>query len=353
MLAAQRVAPSALVGLDSRGYFFRPGAGARTVAQVTVPMVVIVPLSSDLTVDIGTRWAYTRLTSYSGAPEDLSGLTDTELRLGYMIGRDAAMASLVASLPTGRRTVSSDKFAVVGALGSDFLTLPVSSYGTGTSLTGGLAAARRLGGLNLGFGASARWSAEYSPFSDQQLTYKPGLETRLQVAGDGLVGSGRLTGGVTYSTFSNDNFTSAGATATVSQAYSPGARIITELSYATRLGNGTVRIFGWDFLRSAGATGGASVADSKENVADVGLNWRVVTSTVVTLTPGTEFRTWSQGGSLAGQQGSLQLTADIAAPAGLQLQTSARADWGFVVNTAAEHVTTQGWGFTFLLRRQL
>ena len=350
--AARAQAPTAVAGIESRGYFFRPGVGARTVAQVTVPLVVVVPVGGDFTADIGTRWAYTRLTAYSGTSEDLSGLTDTELRLGYAIGRDAAMLSLVANLPTGRHTVSSDKFAVISSLGSDFLTLPVSSYGSGTSLTGGLAAARQLGGVNLGFGASARWTGSYSPFSDQVLEYKPGLETRFQLAGDGLLGSGRLTAGITYSTFGSDNFTSAAASATVSQAYAPGARIITELSYATRLGSGTVRVFGWDFLRSAGATGGATLDGTKENIANLGLTWRVPAGSGITLTPGTEFRTWSQGGTNAGQLGSLMLTADISAPADLTLQASARSDWGFIVASAGDHITTQGWGFTLLLRRQ-
>ncbi|MFQ5549737.1 MAG: hypothetical protein ACE5FJ_00695, partial [Gemmatimonadales bacterium] len=149
--------PQVLVGIESRGYFFRPGVGLRTVGQWTTPIVVFIPVGSDLALDIGTRWAHTRITTYGGVVNELSGLTDTEVRASYTLGQELAVLSVVASLPTGEGSVTANKLTVLGSVASDFLPVPVPTYGTGATLTGGVAVARSIGAVNIGLGGSARW----------------------------------------------------------------------------------------------------------------------------------------------------------------------------------------------------
>ena len=343
------IRPSAVTGLEARGYSFRPGLGIRTVSQWSVPVVVVMPLGDRLSADISSRWAYSRVTTDAGAVEDLSGLTDTDVRVAYTLGRQAAVVSLVASLPTGRSTVSSTNFVVIGALGSDFLTLPVATYGTGAKITGGVAAARNLGGINLGVGASLRWASEYAPFSDVDLSYEPGVETRLQLGADGIVGSGRLSAGLTFSTFGDDNFIGAGGGG-ITQTFLPGSRVLGELTYVAPLGNGNLTLYAWNFHRTAARVEALTVPRSKENIFDIGASWRLPAGRRVVVIPQSELKQWHRDGSSAGRMGSFLVGLEIAAAAGFTIEPSARTDFGFVSAVADRHVPVQGWGLSTLGR---
>ena len=338
-----------LTGMVARGYSFRPGLGIRTVSQWTLPVATVVPLGPGLTADISGRWAYTRITTDQGAVEDLSGFTDTDVRLTYTLGGQQAVLSLVASLPTGLGTVSQPSFLVVGAVGSDFLTLPVSTYGTGAKITGGFAVARSLGGLNVGLGGSVRWSGEYEPFENSDLAYEPGIETRLQLGADGLVGSGRLAAGLTFSTFGDDNFVGAGGVG-ITQTFVPGKRFVGELSYVGPLGKGTVNLFAWNFHRSEARLDASVVAGSTENIFDLGVGWRLPAGARVSATPQVEFKQWHRDGSVAGRMGSFQLAVEIDVSTGITLEWTGLTEFGALGRPSGPDIAVQGWGTGLLAR---
>ncbi len=334
--------PVGLLGIEGRGFAFRPGLGITSLSQWSVPVVAAVPISSRFSADLSTRWAHTALKGSSGASETVSGMTDTQLRATYTLGRDLLVISGVANLPTGHR-VDQNHAAVIGAASGDFLTLPVSQYSSGTSFTGGVALARRLGALNVGFGASARVSTSYEPFRGLGLTYDPGIETRVQLAADALAGSNRIGGGITFSTFGSDNFQTPGGT-TTSQAFQSGSRLIAELNYSGVVGAGILTLFGWDYYRSSGALAGSPIAGSKQNMMDFGASWRVPTSRLVSLSPLMEYKQWSREGTLSGRLVSVRLDLDISGGGRVSLQPFLRGDWGFVTDPAGGHVSVQGWG---------
>ena len=102
------------------------------------------------------------------------------------------------------------------------------------------------------FAGSLRLNAEYQPFSDAASTsvrYQPGLEGRLRVGADRLIGSSRLALGFTFSTFDNDQFTGL---ATGTGHYSPGNRLIGEASFTSPAGSGSLTTYAWDYYRTAG-----------------------------------------------------------------------------------------------------
>ncbi len=219
------------------------------VRQLAFPIGVVVPLGQRFSVDIGTYYA-TTFVGLGGSHESFQDLTDTQVRGTYVFGNDAVVASVMLNLPTGPETTSLQSFGVAASSASNFLLFPVNTYGSGFSLTPGLAGAITAGSWNLGLAASVRWSAEYQPFSgsaNSNVRYQPGVETRIRAGVDRLVGQGRLAVGATFSTFANDQLTGSGGGG---GTFDPGNRILVDGEFSTRAGAGTIALYAWNYHRS-------------------------------------------------------------------------------------------------------
>src|SRR2546427_10622929 len=175
---------SGLTGFEYRGYSFDPGISVKSVSQWNLPFIAVAPVGRRISVDLTTHIVSGKISTYAGTSEKLSGLSDTQLRLLYTLGRDRLVASLTLNLPTGKHSVSTSEFQVVGAVGSTYLSFPVSSFGTAFGATAGPAYARTLGGGNLGVSGAPRYTGNYSPVSDQSVSYNPGWGTRVRGGAD-------------------------------------------------------------------------------------------------------------------------------------------------------------------------
>ena len=297
-LASLALAPPALAqyvpepgavstGVEARYYRFGQDLGVRSLGQFAVPLAVVFPVGR-VTFDAGAWVAATTLTRFDGARETVTGLTDTQIRAAYVLGSDAVVLTAMVNLPTGSQNLSAAEYAVLSAASSSFLAFPVNAYGSGASATLGAAAALRAGSWNLGLAASARLSDEFTPFEDADgsFTYKSGLEARARFGADHLVGNGKLAFGLTFSTFSDDEFANgAGATG----VYRPGRRLIGELSYTTLFGSALVTGYVWDFYRTSGDSAGSRVPN-KDNLFAAGLASRIPMGPTFNLEPGAELR---------------------------------------------------------------
>lgn len=333
---------SFITGIQGRGYSVDGGPNTR---QFAVPIALIVPVNDRFSFDIGTYFASTR-SELSGTATTVSGLTDTQIRGSYVFGRDALVATLMVNIPTGKKQSTAES-GVLGVAAANFLSFPVNSYRTGLSVTGGLAFATQAGAWNLGVAGSLRMSGEYTPFTDDSLSYAPGTEGRVKLGVDRTLGSSRLAAGFTFSTFGNDDFTniSGGGTGT----YQPGNRYIGELSMSFLAGNGTVTGYLWDFYRQKA---GASGSTNQENILSVGAHGSWPMGSSVRLEPILEARFWSpdQGsGSLFGGGAALQI------PVGekLTFSPSARFDLGKFEFTDGSNHDITGWGASVFVRYQI
>src|SRR5205085_2680800 len=180
------------------------------VSEFSLPFYVVVPVMPALSVDVGTAYAIAKLDRHtvdatglrSTTTSQFSGLTDTQVRANYTFGQDFVVLTAGLNLPTGSATVSPDKLEASTRIGSDFLTFPISGFGSGFGMTGGVAVAQPMGNWNLGFGASVRHSSEYEPFKDASgvaTKYTPGPEYRARLGLDHPFGTGRMSFGATYS----------------------------------------------------------------------------------------------------------------------------------------------------------
>jgi hypothetical protein len=342
---------SGITGIQIRRYSFESGSPNAWVRQIAIPIAVMVPLGKRFAIDLGTHYASTTVRSSGGAEESLDGFTDTQIRGSYVFGNDAVVATLLVNLPTGQEKTSFTKFnTVAGQIASNFLLFPVNSYGSGTSATGGLAAATQLGSWNVGAAGSVRVNASYQPFSDAaqaSLRYKPGVEGRIRLGADRLVGSSRLEAGVTLSTFSNDQFTGSGSSA---GSYNPGTRYIGELGLTSPLKSGSVSLYLWDFYRSNAKDTSTTTASNRENIFTVGASGNFPFSPAVGFRPLLESRFWSG----AGRSGQLY-GGGAALPIGLsprfQFTPGARYDFGQLKSPAVSGPKSiKGWELSGLLR---
>ncbi len=284
-LSAQGLFPeaTAIGGVTLRQYDYEDGFGVDYVRQLAFPIAVALPLGKRISVDIGT-WYATTFVGQGGSHESFQDITDTQVRGTYVFGNDAVVASLMVNLPTGPETTTLQNFGVAASSASNFLLFPVNTYGSGFSVTPGLAGAITKGNWNLGLAASVRWSAEYQPFSgsaNSNVNYQPGIETRLRAGVDRLVGQGRMALGVTFSTFANDELTGA-------VTFDPGNRLLVDGEFATPAGSGTVAFYAWNYYRAAsGGTAG------KEDVFTAGVSGSWALGAKARVEPLVEARFWS------------------------------------------------------------
>jgi hypothetical protein len=315
---------NALGGFEFQRYGFSDSVGANgvtSVSQWSIPFVVVAPIGRQMSVDLTTHIAHNSVTG--STTQTYTGLTDTQLRLLYTLGRDRAVASLSINLPTGKHSFPTSEFAVSSSMSSPYLSFPVSSLGTGFAVTGGLAYAIPTGGWNLGFAGSVRYASSYEPFSDQPVTYSPGLEGRLRLGADRLIGQrARLLLGATFSTFSTDQFSGSGL---VSGWFNPGPRFIGDVGYSYTWGRTTLGLGIWDFYRAAGSDGSSPSVDTKENVFNAELRVGHQLSPRLVLEPLVAFRQWSPGSVSGGRLFTFGANARI----GLNDQFSATASARF------------------------
>jgi hypothetical protein len=301
--AQENLFPQASIagGVEARQYSFGDDFSVDKIRQIAFPFGALVPVGKRFSFDIGSNYAITTLTQPGGASESFSDFTDTQLRGSYVLGNDAVVASLMVNLPTGKKTTTLRNFSVASSASSNFLLFPVNTYGTGFSVTPGLAAAATVGDWNLGIAGSFRVSSTYEPFSNNDTTkYQPGVETRLRAGVDRLVGSSRLQAGFTFSTFGNDEFNIGSASST----FDPGNRFLVDVGLRTPAGSGTLGLYVWNYYRTSGGSAGS------ENVFTAGLNGSFPLSSRVSFDPMAEARLWSPDsgkGSLFGAGTALRI----------------------------------------------
>jgi len=288
---------SIFTGIEARQYNFESGFAADHVRQVAVPIAAIVPLGQRFSFDVGTWWATTNL-ERGGSSESFSGFTDTQLRLAYVLGTDAVVASVMINLPTGKETTTLRKFNVSSSVSSNFLLFPVNSYGSGTSVTPGLAAATTVGDWNLGLAASVRWSDEYQPFNDSAsagIRYQPGVETRIRAGVDRLVGQSRLTVGATFSTFSNDELRGGGLG---NGTFDPGNRFLVDANLVSPVGSGTVSMYAWNYYRkTSSSSDSTSSIGNREDILTLGASGSFPLGSRTRIEPLLESRFWMPDGA--------------------------------------------------------
>jgi len=200
--AAAQTGTSLASGVVFQGYNFGEGLGLENATLLMVPVAFEQPVGSRLTLDLYTAYArgavQTDSTSF-----DLSGMVDTRVRASWT-ATPWAVVTLGLNLPTGATEHSPEEAAVAATLSSELLGFREATWGLGFGATTGLATAFRAGQWGVGLAGSYRMADEFEPRSDLDATYAPGDEVRVRLALDRNLGANKLTAGVTFQNFSQD-----------------------------------------------------------------------------------------------------------------------------------------------------
>jgi hypothetical protein len=347
MLAQSRV--DAQAGAEYRSVSFGPGQGYSSLKEFAIPVGFAMPVGTRLSLDAGTYYVSAQRTDPSGS-QTINGLTDLILRGAYQIKPDVAVFTFAVSVPTGNKTLSGEQRQVASAMGTDLIPFPVTNFGTGFSVTTGLAWATPVGPWALGLAGSFRYNASYQPSSDtvsrqDTVSLRPGAEMRLRIGADRIVGQGRLSFGLTYSSFQNDEFGS--------QSQSPGTRLIPQFSWSTPLGiNNSLMVYGWDVYRNVDES--ASVNQGvKQNTIALGAMASLRSGAHNSLRPLFEIRKgWQGPGGLhdAGMIVGLGLRYQMAASERLTLTPGARFDLGSLPTSGSGNASVTGFSLSLTAR---
>jgi len=264
-----------------------------TVSQLAFPLFVTVPVLPQLAIDVGTAYATAR---YERRVDDstvttstMDGLTDTQVRANYIIGQDFVVVTAGLNIPTGSATVTPGELDAATRIGSDFLSFPISGFGSGFGMTAGAAIAQPAGGWNLGFATSMRYATEYEPFKDASgvvTKFTPGPEVRARIGADHALGEGRISLGFTYSKFGDDKANAV--------TFNTGDRFITQAVINSTLKNGTdYTLVVWNLYRTSGTLINRSASPSA-NITSALMAFSIRAPADVGIEPSVETRVFTQ-----------------------------------------------------------
>lgn len=270
------------------------------ISQFSVPLFATIPVLPTLSIDVGTAFATATLeretVDGSNNPvtvrSEMSGLTDTQVRANYTFGQDFVVLTLGVNAPTGSATVDAEELEAATRIGSDFLMFPISGFGSGLGVTGGVAVARPVGSWNVGFGASFRHSSEYEPFRDASGTafkFQPGPEYRARLGIDHPFGTGQISVGFTFSQYGDDKSNAL--------TFNSGNRYIGQFSMSNSLRQNVDYSFVvWNMFRTSGTLINQSASPSG-NITNALIGFAVRAAGTVSVEPSIETRVWTQEGS--------------------------------------------------------
>lgn len=226
------------------GYDFDEGLGADAAQLLILPVAYRVPIQERFLLDFYTAWAEGQV-EQNGATLSLDGFVDTQVKVSWR-ATPWAVVSLAANIPTGNESHTDEEAVVAAVLSSDLFGFREATWGTGFSLTSGIATATRFNEWGVGIGASYRLANEFEPVADSSFGYEPGDEVRIRLGLDRNIGeTGKLNAGFTFQNFSEDE-------ANGENLFQAGNRILADLAYAFRLGNQTWTLYAADIWREEG-----------------------------------------------------------------------------------------------------
>lgn len=303
-LLAAPALPASAQGFGSLATIFGPqyvnytigsGAAEKTVSQLSIPIAFILPVSEKLSLDLSAAWADSRVSANGAEASKISGLTDTQLRMNYTLGDNRAVFTLGINAPTGMYKVPDNQQEAAGQIGSNFLSYPISSMGSGMAVTSGVAFASTYRDWNIGLGGSFRYSSPFDAYQVRTnvLRFEPGSETRVRLGLDRAIGDGRISLGGTFSTLADDKVDST--------SFATGARALGQaaISYPTPVGDVALSV--WNLYRAEGQQVGAVAP--WENIVNTNLALGFNAGSLY-IQPSVEVRAWMRDFEQAGTLGT-------------------------------------------------
>ncbi len=280
------VGTAARTGLMFDGYYFGSSYAFDHVVEWTVPVGLSHRLGPHLTVDLSSAYAHAAAATTSGTL-DVSGATDSDVRISWAPASGHVIVSVVGTLPTGKTAVDSSAVPLLSALATEVLNFTTPTFGTGGGVMGGFATAVKLGEHWAGgVGGSYRWRASYTPVAGGG-DLAPGGEGRVRLGAEGPVGGGGrgyFRGAAVYATSGADTLGAAARSAS-------GPRFLVYSGLSLPAGGSSLSLYAYDRYRFRPHGDDSTVVQvPRGNVLALGARLERPVSPALSLAPNVEFR---------------------------------------------------------------
>ena len=276
-------------------YEFVPDSGQTgllisSVTQNTIPIVI--------SGDLGRLGNFTVSSAYTNVflessdqnqltDQKISGLLDTEVRLGVNVVPGRLVLLLTGTVPTGLKTIQYEELAIVGSISSDLIGFSAPNLGSGGNAGGGFAGAIPLGKFALGFAGSYKQQFGYNPIINDTTQLRPGSEGRVRLGFEGpLLRRTYVRAAFVYALRDKDRLDGA-----VQNGI--GNRIIGYASVNQGFGSSALTVYAFDVFRGSPqleptATGAAVLP--RGNLFAAGVRWAFEVGRRIELIPRGEIR---------------------------------------------------------------
>jgi hypothetical protein len=262
-------------------YSFDPGFTFEKVSEFAIP--VGVDLSFGRRADLTLSTGYVRLdVQPEGDFDAVSGLIDTELRLGINLIPGRLIAVFTGVIPTGVK-VDSANASVLTPIASDVIGFAIPTLGMGASVGGGLVGALPMGKFAFGAGLTAVYPFGYEPFQNSTTQLAPGGEIRGRLGVEGPLAKRtylRVAG--VFAARGKDEF------GDVVQS-GVGQRYVGYAEVSQGIGKSQLTLYGFDVYRGAPSIEGPAVLP-KGNLIAAGLRHAIPVTSSFSVAPRAEWR---------------------------------------------------------------
>lgn len=290
---------------------------------ITVPFGGTLAFSRRVSLTVAGSWARGELQRPDGTTSTIDGLTDTDVRLSAMLGRDVVTITAIAQLPTGVSELTTQEADAAGMFAADVLPFRVSNWGAGGGFGLSTAFAQPVGEYAVGLAVGYVVAREFEPIANDARAYRPGNQFHVRGAIDRTFGSsGKASLSVTYQRFTEDE--SDGR-----NLFRTGDRVQAVGSYAFATGPaGSGVVYAGYLHRARGEFLVTSELEPSRDLFFGGLGARLPAGSAV-LQPALDLRAQSGGGT-TGYTVGLGGSAELPLGTSLQLVPTLRGRFGSV-----------------------
>ena len=203
------------------------------IKQAVFPVSVFYPLPHQIYLSLSNSPG---IANYSGTK--LSGLSDTWMRLTYVLPGERFLVNVGVGVPTGKTGLSSDEFGLSRILSENVFRFRLPSWGQGLNTKIGLAAAHPVrDNMVLGAGVNYVIKQAYHPLEDGTIEYQPGDEFNIFFGFDLQFSDiGRWNADFVYTLYGVDRLNG-------SEVFGSGNRLMVHTSVLLGIGDGFLSAF--------------------------------------------------------------------------------------------------------------
>lgn len=323
-------------------------------SQFTIPVALVLPLGTAWKMDVYSAYVngQVRLENADGSKRegfDLTGMTDTRLRLVGKLHGDAVLLTAGVTAPTGRTRLNDNQLGALAVLSAPALRFRSPVLGAGAGATLGLILSHDTGAWGVAFGTSYEARGSYAPAEALQAgapttDLRPGNGIHASLAAEHTSGAVRHMLSIAADLYQNGelrNVVNAGDRSTLTL----GPTYTASYELDGTAGNFESAFFLLGRYRSAFKLGGETITGSDRTEAEGGWQGFGAITPVFGLRFGLDGR-YQTTGRLADAGGDAGETPDV----GFAMAGAAVGGATFALHFGHAH---GGWGLEPFVRGQL